>query len=152
MEIRKANLDDSKKLDSLLTELIHDEKQYDDNINQNFVVNNYHEHKLILDDNVAFVAVDGDKIVGYIYGFISCYPNVVLEKIAKLDALYIEQDYRNKGIGKQLVSEFKKWSLEVGAKYVELSVLKDNEYGKKLYRDCGFELQKEYLICKLEGE
>jgi ribosomal protein S18 acetylase RimI-like enzyme len=152
MEIRKANQDDASRLDELLTKLIQDERQYDVNINPDFVVNKFYFYQLGLPNHVSFVAVDNGRIVGYVYGFINGTPPIVLHSVVKLDALFIEEEYRNKGIGKALVNEFKKWAFDASARYVELSVLIDNEYGKKLYKDCGFKLQKEFLNCDLKGD
>lgn len=45
--IKEAIKDDIKEINNMLTDLIQDERQYDENINKNFSVKNYYEHFLI---------------------------------------------------------------------------------------------------------
>ena len=107
MIIRKASLEDVKTLNWLLTLLIRDEKKYDNNINENFTVTNMYENYIYDENKIILVAIEEGKIAGYIYGYIIEPDAILNNKIAKLDALYILEEYRNKGIASNLINEFK---------------------------------------------
>ena len=68
--IRYAKLEDAKLANSLLTKLIRDEKQYDNNINENCVVHRLYENLILDEDNCLLVAEHSNKLVGYLYGFL----------------------------------------------------------------------------------
>lgn len=65
MIIRRATIKDVKELNNLLTLLIRDEKQYDENINEEFVVTNMYENYiedttrciLVAEDNQQFLVI-----------------------------------------------------------------------------------------------
>ena len=108
--IRKASVVDAKELNYLLTLLIKDEKQYDNNINDSFVITKYYEDLLQSDACISLVAEINNKIIGYLYGYIKNDEDTCIELTSKLDALYIKEEYRGQGISKSLINEFKSWS------------------------------------------
>lgn len=145
VNIRKAVIQDAKVLDNLLTMLIQDEKNYDNNINENFVVNNFYKTKINQDKICMFVAESNNQIIGYIYGYILDNDAVCLNIGSKLDALYIIEEYRNLGIGKRLLEEFKKWSKDNNATYIEVNVLTKNINAYNLYKRANFKEVKTTL-------
>ena len=146
--IRKANLDETSIADSFLTKLIRDEKKYDNNINENIVINNYYEN-VIGDNNCLLFAQIENTIVGYIYGFIRNDGNTVFHKVACLDALYVDANYRNQGIANALIAEFKKWAKASEVKYMEVSACSKNENAVTLYRKNDFKDIKVTMECEL---
>lgn len=92
--IEEANEEDRLYCNKLLTKLIKDEKQYDDNIDENYEVTSYYE-KIINDNNILLVAKHSNKIVGYLYGYIKD-DKVSINPTSVLDALYVEEEYRKK--------------------------------------------------------
>ena len=88
--IRKANINDAKRLNKLLTSLIRDEKKYDSNINEEFKVKSFYEYIIDKENNYLLVAEASNNIIGYLYGKIIDDGNTVIDKVAKIDALYIE--------------------------------------------------------------
>ena len=66
-----------------------------------------------------------------------------------MDALYVEQDYRRLGVGIKLIDAFKNWSYEIGAKYIELKVCKENNSAINLYEKMGFTENKIIMVTKL---
>ena len=64
---RVDNIEDAKKCDEFLTKLIHDEKQYDDSIDDSFIVNNFYPTIYNNDDRVIFGYYLDDLLIGYIY-------------------------------------------------------------------------------------
>ena len=149
MIIRKATLDDAKTLNEFLTLLIKDEKQYDSGINENFIVTNMYENYIEDPDKMIAVAEENDKIVGYIYGYIKSNDGVYLYATVKLDALYVDPNYRNRGIATSLIDYFKNWTIEQNLNDIEISVCSRNNAAKSLYNKLGFITTKEIMINKI---
>lgn len=148
--VRKAELKDTKDANNLLTLLIRDEKQYDPSINENCVISRFYEDMISNDSNILLVAEIDNKIIGYLYGYIVDNGNTYLDKVSKLDALYIIKEYRKNKIAIKLINEFKSWSLKNGVKYIELQVLNDNTSAVNLYKKEGFRSFKSTLINKIQ--
>ena len=68
--IRGAEHEDAERLDELLTLLIRDEGQYDDNLNEAYVVRDNYRERFRMDGHKLLVAEIEGKIVGYLYGFV----------------------------------------------------------------------------------
>lgn len=125
------------KCDEFLNKLIQDEKKYNDNINDNNKIENYYE-KVLNDNNKLFIALD-KNVVGYIFIKISDpSKNGELYKEAFIDALYVEEEYRNKGIATSLIEKAKDYAKSIGAKKISINVISVNENALKLYYKVGF--------------
>ena len=125
------------KCDEFLNKLIQDEKKYNDNINDNNKIENYYE-KVLNDNNKLFIALD-KNVVGYIFIKISDpNKNAEIYKEAFIDALYVEEEYRNKGIATSLIGKAKDYAKSMGAKKISISVISVNETALKLYYKVGF--------------
>lgn len=142
MNYRVATIEDAEELDSLLSKLIEDEKiNYDDSI-ESTMVNGCYKNIITRDDTMIYLCEDHNSIVGYIYAFID-------GSKGKIDALFVEKDYRNKKIASNLIEYTKKWFQDKKINHVEISVLSKNIIAKKLYNKSGFTTFKE--IMKLES-
>lgn len=148
MIIRKAVKEDTKTIDYLLTLLIKDEKKYDDNIDENFIVQHFYENYIDDPNKYIIVAEEENKIIGYLYGY-QKNDETLHNKIAVLDALYIEEIYRKKGVASSLISSFKTWCLESGIQEVEVNVLSQNLKAKNLYIKHHFVTIKETMHTKI---
>lgn len=127
-----TNVVDADRCDELLTKLIHDERQYNDTIEDNYIVTN-HFNKMLDDENIIILAYYINKtIVGYI----------LIRKMANntclLDGLYVEKEYRNKGIGKSLLTEAISRIKNMNVKYVDINVMYNNIIAKHIYEKLGF--------------
>lgn len=148
--IRKANINDAKRLNELLTKLIIDEKKYDDNINENYVVKSYYEYVIPKKQNIILVVEFLNTIIGYLYGYIMDDGDTVINKVAKTDALFIEEDYRHLGIATSLINEFKKIVEEENVKYIEVNVCNDNKNAINIYKNNNFNETKSITMkCNL---
>lgn len=148
--IKEAIKDDIKEINNLLTNLIQDERQYDKNINKNYIVKNYYEHFLKKKNSCIIVAKDeNNNILGYGFGFIMDYGNVYDNKVAQLDAVYIKPEHRKKGIARQIIQYFTEWSKNNKVSYIELKVCNNNNKAMKLYEKEGFTTDKKILKKKL---
>lgn len=144
MVIRKAKIEDAKSLNWLLTLLIRDEEKYDKTINKDFVVTNMYENYIQDPSRFLYLAEEDNEIVGYLYGYIK-EDITIADKKSFLDALYVEEDYRKKGIANSLIEEFKNWSKDNGTFAIEVNVCSDNIKAKNLYKKHGFIPTKETL-------
>lgn len=127
-----TNVVDADRCDELLTKLIHDERQYNDTIDDNYIATN-HFNKMLYDENIIILAYYINKtIVGYI--LIRRTSN----NTCLLDGLYVEKEYRNKGIGKSLLTEAISRIKNMNVKYVDINVMYNNIIAKHIYEKLGF--------------
>lgn len=107
-------------------------------------------------DDYCLVAEADNKIIGAVwsrvlFGEIKGYGNI--DSTTPELAISIYKQYRNKGIGTELMKGILKLLKEKGYKRVSLSVQKDN-YAVKIYKAVGFktfkETEEEYImVCSL---
>lgn len=139
IEIIKVNSKEMAfKANNYLTKLIHDEKKYDENINEKCIVKSLYE-RVYMNDNVCILlAKYDDEYAGYLFGNIIDTNDAYINAKAKLDAIFIDEKYRKKQIGKKLINEFEYWVKSKGLKYIELTVCKENTPAICLYKNYGF--------------
>ena len=151
MIIKKVdNLEEANYCDKLLSLLIQDEKKYNENIKDDYVVNDWYQNLYDKKNNALFIALDNNNIVGYIYVKIITSDNgPEKEYEASISGLYVLKDHRRKGIAILLIKEAKRWCLEKDVKYINLSVLSKNEVAINLYYKENFNEHIKKLRCKL---
>lgn len=137
-KVIKCNYEDALSANLLLTKLIEDEKQYDENINEMCDVKSLYEKFYDNKDICLYAAKYQNKIIGYIYGYIQNNGDAKKNIVCTLDALYVLEEYRNKGVATELVNSFIKWSRNKGAHYIELKVCNLNKEAINLYKKFDF--------------
>ncbi|MCD6053690.1 MAG: GCN5-related N-acetyltransferase [Rubrobacteraceae bacterium] len=86
-----------------------------------------------------FVAVVGDRTVGFISGELRQGSPTFLPKTwASVDDVFIEPEYRNRGMGRALLQCVQAWAQERGADGISLQVAAANSRGRKFYEELGF--------------
>ena len=125
MNFRKAELKDAKELDNLLTLLIEDEKNYDDKVKP-IKVKKYYCNYINDPTKYLYLCEDNKKIVGYIY-------TISIGGALKIDALFVKEDYRKKGIATKLINEIINYAKTNNIKYITINVLENNIKAKELY-------------------
>ena len=154
MKVRRANIDDLKKIQDLNLMLFEKEyKEYDKLLNLNWTFGKigtkcFKKH-LTEDDYCAFVVEEESAIVGYLaggLGQVENYRNV--PKSAELDNMFVLEKYRGKGVGKILYKEFVDWCKSKGVQLLRVEASAGNEDAIEFYRKCGF---KDYTLV-LEAE
>jgi ribosomal protein S18 acetylase RimI-like enzyme len=123
------------KCDQLLTKLIRDEKQYDDSIDNEFEVKNFYSNTINDDEKTLFGYFVNDELVGYLY-LIEIVSNN--NKGFKIDALYMEEEYRNHGYAKELINEAIMFAEGNEGKFIDINVMNSNIIAKNLYEGLGF--------------
>lgn len=127
---------DAKQCDDLLTKLILDERKYDKNIDENFIVKDYFKSIIQKENHYVLAYFKDNIIVGYIY----LKPIETDNKLGYLiDGLYVLEEYRNQKIAKSLILESLNILSKLDIEYIDINVMWDNEVAKNLYKYLGFD-------------
>ncbi|MCK9271142.1 MAG: GNAT family N-acetyltransferase [Bacteroidales bacterium] len=144
MELRKAKLQDIEKvtkyglillkqhsdLDPYFTPIEAVEKVY-----RKFLEGCVHSA-----DKLLLVAEINGELVGYAAGEIQARsPIFKIAEYGYINDVFVEEEFRKLGIAREFLTALKKWFESKGIKHVELSVLSNNEIGKKTWAKFGFE-------------
>ncbi len=103
-------------------------------------------------ESVIFVALDENKPVG----FTQLYPKYSSVRLVKnwiLNDLFVDPEYRKKGIGEELIRTAMDFAKGQGSTYVQLETAVDNFTAQSLYEQIGFVKQgpdEEFLLYKIE--
>lgn len=100
------------------------------------------KHRLLQNDSVIYVS-EGN---GLLNGFTQLYPlfsSVKMSKIWLLNDLFVQPEYRGKGISRALIDAAKQYCIETSAAGLMLETEKTNIIGNQLYPATGFELIEE---------
>ncbi len=98
-----------------------------------------------------FVAVAGERMVGFISGELRQGSPTFLPKTwASVDDVFVEHEYRNRGMGRALLQSVKNWAQERGADGISLQVAAANARGRKFYEDLGFREISVYTVLEFD--
>jgi GNAT superfamily N-acetyltransferase len=146
-EIRKANIKDLKQIQILINKLCKKEfDEFDNTINPIFATTkqgNSYLTKRIKDNSNSFclVVVNNDKIVGYFVGGINMVEEYrTINKIGEGETMFIEDEYRGKGIGTKFLRLFEKWCKDKKINRMRLVASSRNIQAINLYKKEGFEI------------
>lgn len=148
MKIREAQKTDAEILDGMLTALIQYEQRWNSNMNEAFTVKNNYEELIGQPGYKVLVAEENNEIMGYVYGF-SYQTPVEKAPIVILDALYVREQFRNRGCATALIREFQKFAVSEGAAAIELKVFSQNDPALRVYSEIGFQETKKYMTMRL---
>src|SRR5574344_2178458 len=130
MIIRVFDTDDAIRCDELLTKLIKDEINYDQNLNPNIVVKDYFSKVIKLKNNYLLAFKVDNKIEAYL--FIKAIKDDGLSENGFLiDGLYVESDYRNQGIASKLLNEAIEIIKQEHGVFVDIKVMYNNLVAKR---------------------
>ena len=90
-------------------------------------------------ESIIFISKEKENYTG----FVQCYPifsSVSMKRLWLLNDLFVRQEFRGKGISKQLIDRCKRLAKETGAKGLMLETDKTNHIGNSLYPKEGFVL------------
>lgn len=130
MIIKVNSIDDCKICDNFLTLLIQDERKYDNTIDEKFVVKDYFIN-MINNQNILLLYKKENKPIGYIFA-------KKIDDKYLIDGLYIDINFRNKGIATKLIKEIIKEIYLLGDYEIFINVLKENKTAVNLYKNIGF--------------
>ena len=96
------------------------------------------ENNVILGNDFLQVAIDNQKIVGYIRAERGKFNRI---RHTAYIVVGILKDYRGKGIGTSFFEKLNCWATENGIKRLELTVECHNETARHLYEKSGFKIE-----------
>ena len=135
MIIKVNSIDDCKICDNFLTLLIQDERKYDTTIDEKFVVKDYFIN-MINNQNILLLYKNENKPIGYIFA-------KKIDDKYLIDGLYIDINFRNKGIATKLIKVIIKEIYSLGDYEIFINVLKENKGAVNLYKNIGFIVEQE---------
>ncbi len=137
MIVKANSVEDCKICDNFLTLLIQDEKKYDNTIDEKFVVvvKDYFIN-MINNQNILLLYKKENKPIGYIFA------KKINDKYL-IDGLYIDINFRNKGIATKLIKEIIREIYLLGDYEIFINVLKKKEVAVNLYKNNGFIVEQE---------
>lgn len=152
-EIRLAKYEDLnfvkdayKKLDeammSLYSEIVNVEDQEDDNVDMH--TDEYWMRLISSESGYILIGLEDKSPVGM----------AVIEKVDEqechLEDLYVYEQYRNRGMGKQLLNKAMNKAKEMGFRNMSLNVLPNNGNARVLYKGLGFKDTRIRMSCNLK--
>ncbi len=139
---RRGTSNDLELLLEYSQKLFKYESKYTNTYNQEWTYSpngrDYFTHKLTTWNNLVLFAFLNEKPVGYLTAFYADYLSRLTTPIVEVENIYVDEEYRNKGIGKLLFNECHKWSLMLRAKRFKVKALTNNEEAIAFYRKLGF--------------
>lgn len=95
----------------------------------------------------TFIAAENNNIIGFIAGEItSCFlPNSKIDKVGYISAAYVTDEYRNKGIMKELEKMMIYFFKENHLEYMELNVISNNSTGISCWKKLGYNTFREHM-------
>jgi ribosomal protein S18 acetylase RimI-like enzyme len=98
-----------------------------------------------------FVAAARDRTVGFISGELRQGSPTFLPKTwASVDDVFVEPEYRNRGMGRALLQSVQSWAQERGADGISLQVAAANSRARKFYEELGFREISVYQVLEFE--
>ncbi len=141
ISIRKARIDEVKKLQDLNDEAFANNPQYDPDLVLDWAQSEkgktYFTNVITNPNDLILVAEDGEKLVGYI----SASPKVIAHRKSKyieIDNLGIATAYRRKGIASMLMEKCLAWAKEQGYQKAYLLCYFKNTDAISFYKGDGF--------------
>jgi ribosomal protein S18 acetylase RimI-like enzyme len=95
---------------------------------------------------VVFVAInEGGEVVGFVQGIINGHKNDIMHNLSHnqgkdgwIGLLIVDEEYRNKGVGKKLLGQISDFFTKSGCSSVRLKVSNKNGRAIKVYKSLGF--------------
>jgi len=131
--VGKFYIDQARKFDKLLK------------INKKAIDASYKIRKKLFNKTkgTLFVAIEDSKIVGYVFGTIEKPKPAAQFKVNKIGHfwdVFVEEKYRDKGIGSALIKALLNWFKEKNVPYVRIGAYHSNK-SIELYKRLGFKIR-----------
>jgi ribosomal protein S18 acetylase RimI-like enzyme len=90
-------------------------------------------------NGICLLAIVDGAIVGYLAGYTRDKSSFRLVKLAELESMFVNEDFRGQQVGTKLVRKFLEWSREKEAQRVSVSAYYANSRAIDFYQGLGFE-------------
>jgi len=144
MKIRKTKLKDKNQVRKILTDLLLHDLPFDENIDPEWTKTKRwdEDFESIFKDNdsLSLVVEESGEIVGYLSGvlqFTQIYYKQTL-KMASIETIIVNKNFRRKGIGEKLVEKFERWARDNGCDKTTVTPNYYNVLGNNFYKKVGF--------------
>lgn len=152
MIIRKVSTKDLDAISNLYMQLNEAESPFDNNLDKNYYHTEENKQRVLKEirsrKQTFLVAEENHQVIGFINGYIDDSPYYI-KKVAYLNNLCVDKNFRKQGIGKLLTNTFYEKMKEQGAKFVKLNAFKGNHPAVSFYEKEGFTEYSVYYQKKL---
>jgi len=140
IEIKPASIDNAKSIALLSAQLGYPSSVEQTEQRLNAVISS--------DNDVAFIAFREEDLAGWIHVFYTI--RIESDPFCEIAGLVVDENFRGKGIGKQLVAEAKKWCSGKNCNdlRVRSNVVRDDAHA--FYERAGFRLKKEQRVFEIK--
>src|ERR1700712_633271 len=151
MEIKRITLAES----GLVTGLFNKYRVFYEKESDPVLAEKYIRERLANNESVVFVAMETEDGQLVPAGFTQLYPKYSSVSATKnwiLNDLYVDSNYRKRGIGDTLIKTAMHFAKGEGATFVQLETAIDNYTAQSLYESIGFEKQEpetEYFVYRV---
>ena len=98
-----------------------------------------HFSQLVTDEHsVCLLAQDGDLAIGYLAGYVYGPGDFRPIKVAELESMFVQPEWRSLQIGARLVDMFADWARGRSATRMRVTAYADNQRAIAFYRRAGF--------------
>ena len=156
MEITKATINDvqliaefGRRLNKLHFEFdpqyyIFDEKNFA------YSFGDWLRNQLAIPSSIILVAKENNEVIGFLSGFVKyLFPWFNIKRVGHISFMFIDERYRRKGVGKQLINYAKDWFKEQGLAYIELYVNERNAQGLTFWKSMVFADFQKFLRMRI---
>ena len=98
----------------------------------------YDQYNKVSDTSTAVIAYAGEKPVAC-----GCY-KVYEAKTVEIKRMFVDKNFRGKGISKIVLTELENWAMEQGFEYAILETSIHFSVAKSLYQDSGYKVISNY--------
>lgn len=142
LELREAKSKDLKEVAKLEIKLTKYERVFDKKLKVWIERDNllYIKHEVLgKNKGKIFIALDGNKVVGYCDGWVEkAPPEYVFDKIGYIEDCFVMENYRRRGVGGRLVKELLKWFKSRNVNYAKINVYSKNKGAHDVWESIGF--------------
>lgn len=152
--IRRATRDDFSEILDLADQLYRTEQPFDKNIKDGYYQTETGKKELLKNiisrKRIFLVAVVENRVVGYINGYIYDKEEVYIEKVAYLDQISVDKNYKKQKIGTKLIDTFTKIVKSKKVEYIKLNAFENNSPAINLYHKMGFDKYSVFYMKKID--
>ncbi|HEY6937097.1 MAG TPA: GNAT family N-acetyltransferase [Terriglobales bacterium] len=100
--------------------------------------------RLQRDESVIFLALNGDKAVGFVQLY-PCFSSTAMKRMWILNDLFVTPEARRSGAAKALMERARQWAVETKADGLWLETAVDNHPAQRLYETLGWKRDNDYF-------
>lgn len=141
LQIKKAditNLRDIQDLNNQLFELEYNNFDSALKVGWTFEKDGEKYFNNMLNNEIVYIALDKDKVVGYLAGSINIQGSYITKSLAEVDNMFVLEEYRKYGIGTKLINAFKEYCSKNSIEEIKVTASAKNKNAISFYMKNGF--------------